>query len=312
MAAHLVYFYTELKLADGRVDLEAGRLDVGNDFAASPIYCNFMILAVCGHPRALQASAGFTDWPQASWGGRVRLRLTPTIYLQTGVYETKPYPAGGRSGFDWSLDHDTGVSTPAELGWEPVFGKRYLTGHYKAGYIYDSSDYADFLTGQFGLTTVEAAHHPAQQRSGRSQFWITFDQMLMRNGPDMNDGLVALGAFAHADASTSTIRDLAELGMIGRGFWHSNPGQQFGLMAVYYHVSNRLNAAETIETALGEPLTGGALGTQSDAMVLEANYTIPVWAGVQAQPELEYFIRPGATTHTPSALILGLKTHVAF
>lgn len=314
MAAHLVYLYDELKLANGRLDLEAGRLDVGNDFAASPLYCNFMLLAVCGHPRALQSEAGFTDWPQASWGGRIRVRPSDTTYVQFGAYEVKPYPAGGRSGFDWSLDYDTGVSVPVELGWEPVLGgSRALLGHYKVGYIYDNSNYADFLTGQFGLMqTSTGSLRPVQQRAGRAQFWITFDQMLRRQGPHQYDGLILLGAFAHADPHTSQISDLAELGLIDKSLWRSRPGDQLGLMAVYYHISNQLNAEETLETQLGEPLSGGALGTQSDAMVLEANYAVPVWTGVQVQPEIEYFVRPGATTHTPSALVLGLKTHVAF
>jgi porin len=47
-------------------------------------------------------------------------------------------------------------------------------------------------------------------------------------------------------------------------------------------------------------------------MVLEANYQFSIYRGVQVQPEVEYFIRPGGVSSVPNALVLGLKTHVLF
>ena len=87
-AAKLVYFYGEEKLWNGRADLAAGRLAVGADFAASPLYCDFMTLTICGHPRALTSTQGFTDWPTASWGGRIRARPTADTYIMAGVYDS--------------------------------------------------------------------------------------------------------------------------------------------------------------------------------------------------------------------------------
>ena len=37
--AHLVYLYGEQQFDNGRVDIAAGRLPVGNYFATSPLYC---------------------------------------------------------------------------------------------------------------------------------------------------------------------------------------------------------------------------------------------------------------------------------
>lgn len=120
-AAKLVYFYGEEKLWNGRADLAAGRLAVGVDFAASPLYCNFMTLTICGHPRALTSNQGFTDWPTASWGGRIRARPTADTYIMAGVYDSEPFPAGGPSGWDWSTRHSTGETVPAEVAWEPMY-----------------------------------------------------------------------------------------------------------------------------------------------------------------------------------------------
>jgi hypothetical protein len=40
---------------------------------------------------------------------------------------------------------------------------------------------------------------------------------------------------------------------------------------------------------LGDPLAGGALGVQTHAMFLEANYGIAVAPGLLIQPEFGYF-----------------------
>ena len=39
---HLVSAYAQETLMDGRFDIAAGRMNVENDFASSPLYCNFM------------------------------------------------------------------------------------------------------------------------------------------------------------------------------------------------------------------------------------------------------------------------------
>ena len=67
-----------------------------------------------------------------------------------------------------------------------------------------------------------------------------------------------------------------------------------------------------LHDSLGLPFTDGEYGVQSDAFVLEANYDIPVYRGVNVQPEVEYFIRPGGQRAVHNALVLGLKTHVLF
>jgi len=37
------------KLFDDHLDIVFGRVFSGVDFAASPLYCDFMTLAICGH-----------------------------------------------------------------------------------------------------------------------------------------------------------------------------------------------------------------------------------------------------------------------
>ena len=311
MAVKLVYFYAQQKLWNDRVDLAAGRLAVGADFAASPLYCNFMTLTICGHPRALTSNQGFTDWPTASWGGRIRVHPTTTTYAMAGLYESKPFPPGGRSGWDWSTHHSTGETFPAEVAWQPVFGANRLLGHYKLGVAYDNSSFSDYFYDAAGqpLVTSGAA---GRRHHGRTSVWATADQMLLRNGPGQDDGLILMGAYAHNSPDTSVFEHFAWIGLLNRGFWAARPQDQIGVGITYYKVGRNLAARERLQESLGASFTDGEYGVQSDAFVLEANYNIPVYRGVNVQPEIEYFIRPGGQKAVHNALVLGLKTHVLF
>ncbi len=73
---------------DGRIDLAAGRMNVENDFASSPLYCNYMNNVLCGDPKA--AGSGLSPqrhYPDGVWGGR-DARAPDLGYLcRGGVYE---------------------------------------------------------------------------------------------------------------------------------------------------------------------------------------------------------------------------------
>ena len=70
---HLVSAYAELTLFDQRLDIAAGQMNVENDFASSPLYCNFMNNALCGDPKALPAGDfGHSAFPDGVWAGRIR------------------------------------------------------------------------------------------------------------------------------------------------------------------------------------------------------------------------------------------------
>jgi porin len=93
VALHLVSAYAQEKLFDGRLDLAAGRMNVQNDFASSPLYCNYMNNVLCGDPKALPGGdIGHSAYPDGVWGGRVRVQPTSDTYIATGVY-----PASMRS-----------------------------------------------------------------------------------------------------------------------------------------------------------------------------------------------------------------------
>lgn len=310
VAAKLVYLYAEEKLFGDRVNLAAGRLPVGVDFASSPLACIAVALTPgCGVPRALANSTGFTTFPQSGWGGRVRVRPTAETYVQAGVYEVQPFPAGGRTGFDWSTGRDTGALIPVELGYEPVIGRNQLIGHYKVGYAHDTSDYPDLFFNSLGQPIGFTAA-PAQTRHGRDSFWVMADQMLVRHGKGQNDGLILMASYAHSSSDVTFNSDTVFGAIIDRGFFR--PSDTIEFAAGWFGISNRFGKLQQFDLDTGRPIVNGARGPQRSEYVLELNYTAAIARGVEIEPAVQYFIYPNADRRTKNALVLAARFHVDF
>jgi porin len=272
VAAHLVYLYGEQQLDNGRVDLAGGWLPVGTFFASSPLYCFFVNVIFCGNPHPLPVYPGEPDWPAASWGIQARVFVLPTVYVMGGVFQVNPND-GGRSGWDLFIHGTTGVSVPLEVGWTPSFGPNALLGHYKVGFDNDSSSYPNLFVSANGLP-IAVSGLPGQPEHGRRMYYVFADQMLMRTGKGDTDGLIAFGGFVHADAEVSPLDNQVFGGLLSTASFIGRPQDSLGFAASWFQVSGSLTATQQLEAVLGEPLTGGGLGTpagvQSHEEELEA------------------------------------------
>ena len=316
VVAHLVYAYAEENLLNGRIDITGGRIPVSNDFAASPIYCNFMNNGLCGNPKALPGEIGFSSYPDATWAGRIRVWPTLTTYVQFGAFEVSRYiynySHGFRSGFSWGTNGDTGVYLPIEAAWEPRFGRDQLPGHYKIGFGYDTSNYSDLFADASGSAAALTGRSYRFDR-GRTQVWALFDQMLLRQGKGDLDGIVAFGGFMHNDPQTSIYAEEYYLGLLNTGFWKARPQDTIGLLFAYNTVSGRLGKAEALEQEFGVRIPSTIVpGIQTHEMILEVNYDIHVYRGVNFQPEFQYVFRPNAQSNIKDATVFGAKTHIEF
>jgi len=113
VAFHLVSAFAQEKLFDGRLDLAAGRMNVENDFASSPLYCNYMNNMLCGDPKALPGGdIGHSAYPDGVWGGRVRVCPITDAYVVVGVYEVSQglYGDDWRTGFEFDEDVADGAA----------------------------------------------------------------------------------------------------------------------------------------------------------------------------------------------------------
>ena len=107
------------------------------------------------------------------------------------------------------------MELPIELGWTPKFGPNRLLGRYKIGYVYDTSNYKDFLRNTAGAPIATAQGQPLQH-DGRSTFFILTDQMIYRTGPHDADGIFLLANYSHENPNTAFIEQSATVGACGR------------------------------------------------------------------------------------------------
>jgi porin len=311
VAMHLVSAYAQLKLFGGRLDLAAGRMNVENDFASSPLYCNYMNNVLCGDPKALPGGdIGHSAYPDGVWGGRVRVRPTPETYVTVGIYEVSQglYGNDWRTGWEFDGAQDSGVYVPVEVGYEPRLGDAKLPGHYKIGFGYDSSNtFTDFSSA---LTTPSGTKAPTH--AGNTQVWVLVDQMLVRQGPGDQDGIIALAGFVHNNPINSVYADQYFIGAVDRGFWAARPQDTISVLFTYNTVSGQLGKVQAQEQELGLPFSNNATGVQTHEMLLEVNYNIHVFRGVSFQPDFQYVIRPNAQSNIRNAAVFGFRGHVWF
>jgi porin len=309
VAVHLVSAYGQEKWFDGRLDLAAGRMNVENDFASSPLYCNYMNNMLCGDPKALPGGdIGHSAYPDGVWGGRVRVRPTDNAYIETGVYEVSQglYGDDWRTGFEFDGAQDSGVYVPIEVGYEPRFGASRLPGHYKIGFGYDSSN--TFKNFSAALTPGAAA----PTHTGNTQVWVLADQVLVRQGPGDQDGIIALAGFISNDPENSVYAEQYFVGAIDRGFWAARPQDTAAILFDYNTVSSQLGKVQAEEQELGLPFSNSATGVQTHEMTLEVNYNIHVYRGLSFQPDFQYVFRPNAQSNIHNAAVFGFRTNVSF
>ena len=148
--------------------------------------------------------------------------------------------------------------------------------------------------------------------TGNTQSWVLFDQMLLRQGPSDQDGIIALAGFVHNDPANSAYAEQYFAGVLDRGFWHARSQDALGMLFTYNTVSGVLGKVQSQEAALGIPLSNAATGPQTHEIVLEVNYDIHVTSGVNIQPDFQYISHPNAQSNIHDAAVFGFKGHVEF
>src|SRR5678810_902962 len=103
---HLINLTYQQKLFDDRVELRLGRIAAGDDFLVSPYNYVFVQNGFDGNPVGIFFNApGMTAYPNATWGGLVKVKPTERMYVMGGVYNGDvSIRANEHHGADWSMD----------------------------------------------------------------------------------------------------------------------------------------------------------------------------------------------------------------
>lgn len=313
--AHLVAMYAETSWFHDRLNINAGWMPVGSFFAASPLFCDFMNVAICGNPAPNKYTNGNRDWPSGNLGAVVRVMPTSDTYIMGGLFAVSPHAyTGGISGWSWAQDGLGKFSTPVEIGWIPSFGKHHLVGHYKIGYSYDNSRQVNLFKDIYG-GSWQASGQPRRYQAGMNSAWLIMDQMLWRHGPGDTNGLILMAGAMYTDGQTVAMHDHTWAGLVDSGKLWGRPLDTMGIMWQHFDISSTAVRQQEASLALGQPFQptrwGAVPGVQSHENVYEFFYSIHVARAMAFQPDFQYIQRPSATTIYHDAAVLGAQLSVS-
>lgn len=310
-----VNLYWNQELWDQRVDFIIGRCCAMDQFDNSPLLWNYV-----GALQAAPTNMKTTWSPNASWGSRLKLRLTHDTDLRYGIYQiTTP----GVNNLCWNFFPTDSVSMFAQYSWNPEFCKpgsttifdalekqenkpdnksddksfktpvdlgslKKLPGHYFVGAYYTTEG-----TSSFSNASLANAY----------AFYCHGDQMIYRPNPLSEAGLILWTELAYSpEASISILTYQAKGGCIYQGLipGRINDSTIFGLGFGGFSPSY-----ESTQKSQG-------LGDPTYEMISEFGYRINFTRFFYVQPDLQYIVNPGGTGHIPNALVLGAQVGLTF
>lgn len=149
----LVNVAYQQRLPGDRVQLQVGRIAAGDDFLVSPYNDVFVQNGFDGNPVGIFFNApGMTAYPNATWGGLVKVKPTERSYVMGGLYNGDPsIRDNDHHGADWSMGGPIFAIGEAGYQFNGLPGERGLLGNYKVGFWYDDSQYTDFNSVARGI-----------------------------------------------------------------------------------------------------------------------------------------------------------------
>ncbi|MFW6108577.1 MAG: carbohydrate porin [bacterium] len=269
------YWY-EQALAGGLLALRLGKQDATNDFDtnafANDEATQFLNGALVNNPTV--------PFPDYALGAQAILRPGGGCYLAAGAFDARA--EGWTSGRDTALESDSDWFVVAEGGIEGALplAAADLPGAYRVGAWHDPQRYEDLRTGA--------------ERKGESGVYVSLDQMLVREGPESDQGLGLFARYGYAPDRYSEIEHFYSGGVSYRGLIPGRDADVLGLGVA--------------QGKLGPPARSTA--PHDNETVYECFYSIVLGAGSALTLDLQYVRHPAADL--PSALVPGLRCQVDF
>ena len=288
----------EQSLFNGALNVKAGFVILGDDFAKTPILCDFENDAFCAHPQSLPNDSGWSDYPGGRWAARIKLNLPNDFYAETGVFDVNPSDGLHNNGFKLSLQGSTGALIPIEFGKTVAVGPSALPGHYKIGAYFDSS-------------TATDPSNPQMSFKGRYGGYILADQMVWRFEPGTDRGLVVVLDGTLSDQRTAPIPGYIVAALVFQGPFASRPHDFLSIGYVRDWVNSRaINQQNALLISQGITDPNLALGEN----ILEFGYGIQATPWMQLHPNMQWIGNPGAFSykHYANAWVFGSEIKVTF
>ena len=279
------------------LNLKLGYMAMGNDLGGldSGILCNFMNAGFCGHPLNMSGGSGWTNYPNAHLGARIKYDLTPDWQLRVAAFNVDP-ESNGNSSRAWHLGpkHSTGTVLPLELVYK-LRGE--LPGEYKVGYYYDSSN-----VKRIGSS---------EEVAGRGGHYLLVDQAVWNDPALPGRSLHAFGQYSASSKAASPFTRWYGTGVV---LYQPFAGRPRDTVALGYGraVPNPRSRDVLEDAAFNAGLPFPDIDSAEQLIELSYGYQATPWLNLR--PDVQYIIEPGAFSgkDIDNALIFGLQVKASF
>lgn len=291
VTTRLAEFSYDQSLFGDRVRLLFGRIPVGQEFATSTLYCQF-VSGVCLNmsPFAWPRNSSIGYWPLASWGGRITLKPTPLTYIKAGVFQADPN-AYEQSGWPWnggwSSSAASGAFIPAEIGYASTLADKPFPNGVDVGGYLDTTAVNDALYNRAGLP-YPLYHGTYRKDRDRASVYVQAQQTVWRPDRVSNRGLTIFGGALFGISGASQTNSYFLAGLVERGILAARPNDAIGLMTYTTLLNQRVIEAYA-DTLEAKHLQGNLSRSET---TFELNYSVSVLRGVLVKPFGQLVMHP--------------------
>ena len=287
----------ERSLFTPALNVKLGYMAMGNDIGGldSGILCNFMNAGFCGHPLNMSGGSGWSNYPNAHLGVRIKYDLSPSWQLRVAAFNVDP-SSNGNSSRAWHLGpkHTTGTVVPIELVYKQ---QSELPGEYKLGYYYDSSD-----AKRIGSD---------KEVAGRGGHYLLVDQAVWNSTTAKGRSVHVFGQYSAASSAASPFTKWYGVGMVLNKPFAGRPHDTLAIG--YGRAVPNPRSREVLESA-AIAHSEFVPNLDSGEQLLEISYGYQATPWLLLRPDLQYIIEPGAFSgeQIQNALVIGLQAKATF
>ena len=344
----LYELWFEQSFFEDRFSLRAGQITFDSEFAVLDAYGGLFVQSGFGVPEALSANLPLPVFPNAAPGLRVRVEPLKGFAIQAAVFDGNVAPGltpdpspnaaasteFNRHGTHWALRPDEGALFVGELSYRfnqvpeeelsatrtsadarplgssaaPVAPKRGLAGSYEFGFLWHTDGFADIYDVTLADLGSSLAPATARERGADYAIYANIEQELWREAGTETQGL---GAFAHAvwmPPDRNFVEFSIEGGLHYRGLIAGREKDALGLGVAFIKVSDHV--ASAVRASNRSDGTSNRVPDFEATIELVYRYQVAPWLWVQ--PHAQYVIQPGGTQDYGNAIVIGVRTNIAF
>lgn len=343
----LYELWVEQGFFDDRFSLRVGQITFDSEFAVLDAYGGLFVQSGFGAPEAFSANLSLPIFPNAAPGARARWVAVKGLSMQAAVFDgnvapgltpdhspnAAPSTEFNRHGTSWALRPDEGALFVGEISYrfnrvteeeasatrttadskkraadEKSDPQRGLAGSYEAGFLYHTDAFADIYDATLVDLHSSRAPTEAHDRGKNYAIYLNLEQEFWREpGTEMQ----GLGVFGHAvwmPPDRNRVTFSCEGGLHYLGAIPGRDDDALGLGIAYIQISDEVAAAVRNTNRRDH-----SFKREPDfEATIELVYRYQAAPWLSLEPHAQYVIQPGGTNERNNALILGLRTNVAF